>query len=94
MARVGSLFHFVVAYRCATTIIILFIVFFCWAQWLFNNSCIVRVARAIYPMVRTGRILQVAKKIGHYSISFVGARSLEVVGGCVVATLGVQQLYR
>ena len=34
------------------------------------------------------------KKYRLYSISFVGARSLEVVGGCVVTTLGVQQLYR
>ena len=34
------------------------------------------------------------KKIRLYSISFVGARGLEVVGGCFVATLDVQQLCR
>ena len=35
-----------------------------------------------------------SQKIRLYSISFVGARGLEVVGGCFVATLDVQQLYR
>ena len=34
------------------------------------------------------------RKIGWYSISFDGARSLEVVGCCFVATLDVQQLHR
>ena len=33
-------------------------------------------------------------KVRPYSIPFVGAWSSEVVGGCFVATLDVQQLYR
>ena len=43
----------------------------------------------------SGLILQVAQKKDRALFYFVvGARSLEVVGGCFVATLDVQQLYR
>ena len=38
------------------------------------------------------RILQEAKEIRFYSVSFVRVWGLGVVGGCFVATLDVQQM--
>ena len=58
-----------------------------------QQPCEVYVERAVCPMVCTRRISKVAR-VRPYSIPFVGARSSEVVGGCFVATLDVQQLYR